>query len=705
MSSRSSLFFSSVLTSAVVLFAAAQGCSLITKTDRGKIPAEGGGGAGGETTSSSGGTTTGGTGGGTGGTGGAACTAECCAPTDCPVPGDECTERVCDAGQCGTKPVASGVAVSTQTIGDCEMVVCDGAGATKVITDATDLPDDDRECTIDKCVNGVPKNTPAPAGQACVELGGKKCDGSGACLECLAPSDCASKVCTIAGACAPATCGDGVKNGDETDTDCGGSCGATCLTNKACTSAADCKDEICAGMPKKCAAPTCKDLVQNGDESDVDCGGTCGPTCAPGATCSENADCKGDACSGSICLPSCIDGVLNNSEKDIDCGGPKCASTCVDGTPCDVPSDCASAHCVDGLCCDTACFTTCQACAASKKTSGDDGVCGPAKQALDPHNDCDVTPPDTCGDSSGNCDGAGACEKYSMLTPCGTPAACSNGVQTNPDNCNGAGVCTDNGTQPCSPYACGDTACKTSCATDNDCAAEAYCTGVACALKKANGAACSAANQCTSDFCVDGLCCNAACGAICQACSVAAGGTQNGACTSILTNQDPTGDCGVTGACDGTGACKKLTGQPCGAGAECFSANCIDGFCCNSACGGGCQACSAAKKGSGVNGQCDFIAVATDPDNECVGATSCNGGGACALLPTGTACTLNAECASAFCVDGVCCGNACPGLCRACSAAKTGGANGTCADITPGTDPDDECLATDTCAGGLACQP
>ncbi len=705
--SHRSNFFSSLLASAAILLAAAQGCSLITKTDRSQIPPDGGGGEGGgagATTSTTGGATTGG--GGTGGTGGAPCAAECCAPTDCPVPENECVERVCEAGKCDTAAVASGVAVSTQTIGDCQRIVCDGAGATKAIADDADVLDDDKACTIDKCQTGQPKNTPTPAGQACDESGGKKCDGSGACLECLAPSDCASKVCTIAGACAPATCDDTVKNGGETDVDCGGICGATCVTSQACASAADCLNGICAGSPKKCVAPTCMDMVKNGGETDVDCGGAaCGPTCGPGEGCSKNGDCKGDVCSGSLCLPSCTDGELNNSEKALDCGGPKCASACDDGAPCDVPSDCTSGHCTDGVCCDTACTTACLACSAAKKTSGDDGVCGPAKQGTDPHGDCDVAAPDTCGDSSGDCDGVGACEKYPAITPCGTPAACVNGVQTNADNCDGQGVCVDNGAQPCSPYACGATACKTSCTVDVDCAANAYCAGIACALKKANGGACAGANQCTSGSCVDGLCCNVACDGICQACAVAAGGTQNGTCTPIPTNQDPAGDCGMTGACDGTGACKKLTGQACAAAAECFSASCVDGFCCNTACAGACQACSTAKKGGGASGQCGPIGVGLDPDDECLGVTSCDGGGACALLATGGACSLNAECASTSCVDGVCCGNACAGLCRACSAAKTGGANGTCADITTGTDPDDECPVAETCAGALTCQP
>ncbi|MEW7292444.1 glycosyl hydrolase [Aquimarina sp. 2304DJ70-9] len=53
------------------------------------------------------------------------------------------------------------------------------------------------------------------------------------------------------------TCNDGIQNGDETGVDCGGSC-QPCQT-----------------------APTCNDGIQNGDETGIDCGGSCAP-CNPG---------------------------------------------------------------------------------------------------------------------------------------------------------------------------------------------------------------------------------------------------------------------------------------------------------------------------------------------------------------------------------------------------------------------------------------
>jgi MYXO-CTERM domain-containing protein len=51
-----------------------------------------------------------------------------------------------------------------------------------------------------------------------------------------------------------------------------------------------------------------------------------------------------------------------------------------------------------------------------------------------------------------------------------------------------------------------------------------------------------------------------------------------------------------------------------------------------------------------------------------------------------TPCASPSECPTGFCVDEVCCDNACEGICEACSAAaKGGGADGTCGLASPGT--------------------
>ena len=58
-----------------------------------------------------------------------------------------------------------------------------------------------------------------------------------------------------------------MQNGTESDADCGGSCGP-CADGKACAAASDCVSALCGAGA--CQVPTCADGVRNGDESDTD---------------------------------------------------------------------------------------------------------------------------------------------------------------------------------------------------------------------------------------------------------------------------------------------------------------------------------------------------------------------------------------------------------------------------------------------------
>jgi hypothetical protein len=84
------------------------------------------------------------------------------------------------------------------------------------------------------------------------------------------------------------------------------------------------------------------------------------------------------------------------------------------------------------------------------------------------------------------------------------------------------------------------------------------------------------------------------------------------------------------------------------------------------------------------------------------GATSAGGSGG-GPKPLGAACVLGGDCASGECQDGVCCDGPCAGSCRACAALKTGGQDGTCADVKKNTDPDDECAHSYGCVPGAVC--
>src|SRR5262245_21095253 len=49
------------------------------------------------------------------------------------------------------------------------------------------------------------------------------------------------------------------------------------------------------------AGPTCSDGVKNGSESDVDCGHDCPKRCLPDQGCNDASDCATSVCKANIC--------------------------------------------------------------------------------------------------------------------------------------------------------------------------------------------------------------------------------------------------------------------------------------------------------------------------------------------------------------------------------------------------------------------
>lgn len=99
-----------------------------------------------------------------------------------------------------------------------------------------------------------------------------------------------------------ATCTDGLRNGDETDVDCGGADCGPCADQKACASAPDCASKICTNQV--CQVATCSDATQNADELDVDCAGHCGMgSCDAGQKCTNNDQCASHLCDGTCIAP------------------------------------------------------------------------------------------------------------------------------------------------------------------------------------------------------------------------------------------------------------------------------------------------------------------------------------------------------------------------------------------------------------------
>ena len=188
-------------------------------------------------------------------------------------------------------------------------------------------------CTApdDLCMNGV-----LDTGEMAIDCGGG-CPGCPDGTMCLLPTDCASGVCDDKGSntCEAAdTCGNGLietgESCDDGDIVPGDGCDNACLkeNGQACTLPAECASGACIDNTCQTVPAHCSDTVISGDETDVDCGGSCGG-CAGGQMCSDGGDCLGFSCLANLCEPAhCGDGMQSGDELGVDCGG-SCGTACV----------------------------------------------------------------------------------------------------------------------------------------------------------------------------------------------------------------------------------------------------------------------------------------------------------------------------------------------------------------------------------------
>src|SRR5690606_15365505 len=191
-------------------------------------------------------------------------------------------------------------------------------------------------CLPRGCMNGIKDGS-----ETDVDCGGS-CDACDDGAACMVGAHCESKVCTD-GFCLAATCEDDVRNAAETDVDCGGDDCETCEDGDSCDTDGDCKSGFCGDGT--CADPACGDGSKNGDESDTDCGGSC-PPCAADRVCRANSDCASNNCNEEtrLCIAAtCDDEIANGDESDEDCGGP--CQPCPDGSTCNAAADCVSSVC------------------------------------------------------------------------------------------------------------------------------------------------------------------------------------------------------------------------------------------------------------------------------------------------------------------------------------------------------------------------
>ena len=136
-----------------------------------------------------------------------------------------------------------------------------------------------------------------------------------------------------------------------------------CADGKGCLIGDDCASGLCSAS--KCVS--CTNNIIDGDETDINCGGTncgkCTDICVNAAckngnnensACMIDNDCLSGRCFSNMCV-SCTDGIKNGNETSIDCGGggqcKPCKATGNSGTgSCLRDTDCLSERCEDGLC-------------------------------------------------------------------------------------------------------------------------------------------------------------------------------------------------------------------------------------------------------------------------------------------------------------------------------------------------------------------
>jgi hypothetical protein len=316
------------------------------------------------------------------------------------------------------------------------------------------------------------------------------------------------------------------------------------------------------------------------------------------------------------------------------------------GAACTGSAACLSGFCVEGICCTTACAGGCQTCSA----------------------------PGTVG----------SCVERAAGSEC-MPGVCANGSIIGTSLCDGQGVCRAGPAIICAPYGCDPVTnqCEASCQSDSDCLGGRPCHNGVCGDPYRDP--CLTNEECASGFCTDGVCCNSACAGPCLSCALPG---HVGACTAVgvgtvdphaaCVDQGPA-SCGQDGTCDGQGGCSLYP-----AGVICAASSCSGTL------WSGAGVCSGTGTCQRETRPC--LPYACDPQTNschsaCASADDCGAGNPCVNgscgYPEPAYCSTDAECASGFCAQGVCCTTRCDGPCFSCALPGT---PGTC---TPVPNPSD----------------
>ncbi|MBX3219077.1 MAG: hypothetical protein KF795_01080 [Labilithrix sp.] len=148
--------------------------------------------------------------------------------------------------------------------------------------------------SLASCSSDPKKNPACSNGRQDSDEAGIDCGGS-------CPTACTG------GDAQPIGSANGIKDNGETDIDCGGPNAPKCADGKTCEASGDCQSNFCPESTKVCTVARADDKVKNGFETDIDCGGPAAPPCTEGKSCLEDGDCHAACNYAKKCVdaPSC----------------------------------------------------------------------------------------------------------------------------------------------------------------------------------------------------------------------------------------------------------------------------------------------------------------------------------------------------------------------------------------------------------------
>jgi MYXO-CTERM domain-containing protein len=369
-------------------------------------------------------------------------------------PGQDICSSYCDGnGACAFTPQGT----------DCApCATCDGAGNCSVFQPANSDPGD--HCTpCMMCSGSGPDCVAVMEGQDpqddCLEEDISTCGSDGYCngqgdcrqypqgtvcvpQECNGQTYSAADICDGLGSC--------INSGDS-------SCSPyVCQDTQVCRTSCQ-SDEHC--VPGYfCDNSQCFSLYENGH------------------VCTRPGECLSGFCAdGYCCNTGCLDTcqrcnldesigectfIAAGQDPDDECvGHPPCGSSCNGAGECSFPGQdivCNTcAHCDGQGSCNL--FSPAgtdddDACGLCMVCAGDRASCVPVEADFDPYDECEGLPRESCG-TSGNCNGAGACQLWERETICGD-ITCQEGLLLQAPSCDGLGSCLAGDSISCAPYAC-----------------------------------------------------------------------------------------------------------------------------------------------------------------------------------------------------------------------------------------------------------